>query len=228
MKNIYKIIIVLLIAVVIGAIIHRNNTTQTQIATQDQVVDSAQEPPKNYQDFFVSQSSDDAEEGVDGIVDISNEDLDLGQLSGFESAKSIGIRYDSVTISTEENIKDAFLEFTMEGNSKKNKDTELIIHAELSPNSQSFTEEPLNISSRELTQASVIWSPETWDPKKAMEIKPRTPNIYPLIQEVIQQEDWELGNPITFIITGTGERDTVSFDGGGEDEAPILRLELIN
>ena len=70
------------------------------------------------------------------------------------------------------------------------------------------------------------WFPEPWNPKKANDLKPQTPNLSPLIEEVVNQEGWQEGNSLVFIITGTGERDAVSFDGGGKNEGPMLQIEF--
>lgn len=52
-------------------------------------------------DYFVAQSEDDAEEGSNGRVDLSNDDLDLGQADGFESAVAIGLRFDGLRVPRE-------------------------------------------------------------------------------------------------------------------------------
>ena len=176
-------------------------------------------------DYFVNKSQDDAEEGANGQVDLTNEDLDLGQLSGFESAKAIGIRFEAIRLTTEQKVQSAFLQFTMEGNRTKAKPTELTIRAELSPDAESFEDEAQNISSRKLTKTSVKWSPKPWDPKQARNKKPRTPDLSQLIQEVIDQEGWKTGNSVVLVITGTGERDAVSFDAGGKNDCPMLRIK---
>ncbi len=178
-------------------------------------------------DYFVNRSQDDAEEGTNGEVDLTNEDLDLGQLSGFESAKAIGIRFDGIRVTKDQKINSAFLQFTMEGNRSKEKPTELTIRAELSANGESFNEEAKNLSSRELTKTAVIWSPEPWNPKQADAKRPRTPDLTTIIQEVVNQEDWQEGNALVLIIKGTGERDAVSFDGGGKKDGPMLRIDAI-
>ena len=196
----------------------QENATQKQIPSE---ITNAQ-----VTNYFVNQSHDDAEEGTNGKVDLTNEDLDLGQLSGFESAKAIGIRFEGIRVEKEQKIKQAFLQFTMEGNKTKAKQTELTIRAELSSNAESFKDEVENISSREHTKTLVKWFPEPWNPKNAGELKPRTPNLSPLIEEVVNQDGWQKGNALVFIITGNGERDAVSFDGGGKKEGPMLRIEF--
>lgn len=175
--------------------------------------------------YYVIRSEDDAEEGTNRQVDLANEDLDLGQLSGFESAATIGIRFDGIRIPQGEKIKRAFVQFTMEGNRTKAKPTKLTLRAELAPDAESFKNEQKNISSRTLTKASVIWSPEPWNPKRARDEKPQTPDLSAVIQEVVDQNDWMEGNALVLIISGTGERDAVSFDGGGKQDAPMLHLE---
>ena len=176
-------------------------------------------------DYFVSRSQDDAEEGANGQVDLTNEDLDLGQLSGFESAKAIGIRFEGIRLPPKQKVQTAFLQFTMEGNRTKAQPTELTIRAELSPDAKSFEDEAKNISSRKLTKTSVKWLPKPWDPKQAQNRKPRTPDLSPLIQEVINQEGWKAGSSVVLVITGTGERDAVSFDAGSKKDAPMLRIK---
>lgn len=176
-------------------------------------------------DYFVNRSQDDAEEGANGQVDLTNEDLDLGQLSGFESAKAIGIRFEGIRLTPKQKVQNAFLQFTMEGNRMKAKPTELTIRAELSPDAKSFEDEAKNISSRNLTKTSVKWSPKPWDPKQARDKKPRTPDLSQLIQEVIDQEGWQAGSSMVLVITGTGERDAVSFDAGSKKDGPMLRIK---
>jgi len=175
--------------------------------------------------YYVSRSEDDAEEGTNGQVDLANEDLDLGQLSGFESAATIGIRFDGIRVPQGKRIKQAYLQFTKEGNRAKSKPTKLTWRAELTPDANSFRKEPTNISSRKLTKASEVWSPQPWDPKRNQDEKPQTPDLSSLVQEVIDQKEWKEGNAIVLIVSGTGERDAMSFDGGGKEDGPMLHVE---
>ena len=50
--------------------------------------------------------------------------------------------------------------------------------------------------------------------------------LHHLIQEVVDQVDWTEGNALVLIIAGTGERDAMSFDGGGKEGGPMLSLEI--
>ena len=59
-------------------------------------------------DYYVNKSQDDAEEGTNGQLDLTNEDLDLGQLSGFESAKAIGLRFEGIRLKKNPNDSGSF------------------------------------------------------------------------------------------------------------------------
>lgn len=175
--------------------------------------------------YFVVQSEDDAEEGANGQVDLANDDLDLGQPSGFESAVAVGIRFERIRIPQQSRIKSAFLQFTKDEPGKKNDPSNLIIRGELTGDASSFKDEPGNISSRQLTKAAVQWSPQSWNPGDGRGEKQQTPDLSVLMQEVIDRNDWEQGNALVLVITGNGERDAISFDGGSEQDGPRLYIE---
>lgn len=221
MKDINIIIVVAQVFFILGC---KSNKKEPENASANEI--RSEIITNQGTNYYVSQSHDDAEEGTNGQIDLTNDDLDLGQLSGFESAKAIGIRFEGIRVTKEQKIKQAVLQFTIEGNKVKAKQTELTIRAELSSNAESFKDEVKNISSRELTKAFVKWFPEPWNPKNTGDMKPRTPNLSPLIEEVVNQDGWQDGNALVLIITGAGERDAVSFDGGGKKEGPILNIEF--
>ena len=175
--------------------------------------------------YFVIQSEDDAEEGSKGQVVFDNDDLDLGQAAGFESAVSIGIRFQNIHAFDSSVIKGAFLQFTADGRGVKDEPTELTLRGELSGDADSFKNEPKNISSRKLTRAAVKWSPDTWREGDGRGKRQQSPDLSAVIQEVLDQDGWEEGNALAIIITGNGERDAMSFDGGGMENGPALFIE---
>ena len=83
-------------------------------------------------------------------------------------------------------IKKAYLQSTIEKVSTEQ--TNLVIHAELAANAEPFTNSDHNISSRKQTTASVKWSPEAWNGAGERAEKQRTPDLSPLIQQVIALE----------------------------------------
>ncbi|MHC4556234.1 MAG: TolB family protein, partial [Planctomycetota bacterium] len=181
-------------------------------------------PPEG--NYFITRSEDDAEERPNGVTDLDNSDLDLGQISGVgENVSCAGIRFEGIRIPKGTEIKKAFLQFTKDGPDSEAEPSELTIHAELSANAETFIEAKHNISSRKRTKASVEWSPEGWTIVGERSQKQRTHDLSSLIQEVVTQSGWQEGNSLVLIITGSGERDAMSFDGGGQRYAPMLHIE---
>lgn len=175
--------------------------------------------------FLVGQSKDDAEEGANGQMDLVNDDLDLGQASGFESVVAVGIRFQGIHIPKGSKIKSSFLQFTKDEPGTKDEPTHLTIRAELSGDAISFRDEPRNISSRRLTKSAVNWSPMPWHPGDERGKRQQTPDLSTLIQEVIEQDEWKAGNAVALVVTGNGERDAIAFDGGGSQNGPKLYLQ---
>jgi Tol biopolymer transport system component len=167
---------------------------------------------------FVSRSEDDAEESVEGRMDLDRSDLDMGQ-----EEKLVGIRFADIRIPKGAQIKKAHLQFTAEDDNEW-EPTELTIHAELAASAKEFTAAEADISSRKRTKASVKWSPERWDFEGQRSEKQCTPDLSSLIREVIAQPGWRQGNALVFIISGSGERDAESYDGD-KDAAPMLYVE---
>ena len=173
----------------------------------------------------MSQSEDDAEEGANGQVDLTNNDLDLGQASGFESAVAVGIRFEAIRVPKGSKTKGAFLQFSKDEPGTKADPSKLTIRAELDGNADSFSDAPRDISSRMLTKAAVEWLPQPWHPGDGRGEAQQTPDLSVLIQEVVAQDDWQQGNALVFVVTGDGERDAISFDGGGSRDGPMLQIE---
>ena len=79
-----------------------------------------------------------------------------------------------------------------------------------------------DISSRTLTNNQVQWNdvPE-WNTVGDAGLDQRTPYLTFLVDEITGLSDWNSGDALSFIISGTGEREAEAFDGSA---APILRI----
>jgi len=42
----------------------------------------------------------------------------------------------------------------------------------------------------------------------------RTPDLAPVVQEVVDAPAWQAGDGLALFVTGTGKRSVVAFDGG--------------
>ncbi|MHC4536226.1 MAG: DPP IV N-terminal domain-containing protein [Planctomycetota bacterium] len=172
----------------------------------------------------VSRSIDDAEEFADGSMHLKSTDLELinDSQNSERSDQVVGMRFTDIPIPQGAQIRKAYLQFMTD--EVKTKPTNLVIHAETAPYARPFTKAAHNISSRKRTKASVKWSPEPWNVIGERSEKQRTPDLSAIIQEVIAQPEWQEGSSLVFVITGSGERCAVSYEGD-QQNAPVLYVE---
>jgi hypothetical protein len=52
----------------------------------------------------------------------------------------------------------------------------------------------------------------------------QTSDINPIVQEIVDRQEWSSGNSLAVIISGTGRRSAESFDGDAAG-APVLHVE---
>src|SRR5205823_1442598 len=72
-----------------------------------------------------------------------------------------------------------------------------------------------------LTLNSVAWAPPPWKTVGERSSAQRTPDLAALVGEVVARPSWALGNPLVFIISGTGKRVAESFDKPGGTPATL-------
>ncbi len=162
---------------------------------------------------------DDAEEDADGSVNVGNGDLELVYDSG--GNQTVGIRFKGLDIPAGATIVDAFVQF--QADETNSKTTSLTINGQDSDDAARFTNADESISSRPRTSASVGWSPPPWTSRGDAGSAQRTPNLAPVIQEIVGRPGWSSGNALALIITGTGERVAESYEGGA-GKAPRLSV----
>ena len=170
----------------------------------------------------VTGSTDDAEEFTVRPylwTESTSSDLDLIR-SDNQGDQVVGIRFTDIRIPRRAQIKRAYLQFTAD--EVDTEQTDLMIYAELAANAKALTK--ANLSSRRKTSAAVKWSPEPWTVEGERSEKQRTADLSPVIQEVIAQPDWQVGNTLVFMISGSGKRVAESFDGDPR-AAPLLYIE---
>jgi hypothetical protein len=64
--------------------------------------------------------------------------------------------------------------------------------------------------------------PAQWPTVGARGAAQRTPNLAPVLQEVVDRPGWSGGGALVLVITGSGARVAEAFDG---TFAPILHIE---
>ncbi|MGY8687544.1 MAG: malectin domain-containing carbohydrate-binding protein, partial [Verrucomicrobiales bacterium] len=170
---------------------------------------------------LIGAKEDDAEEAEDGAVALASSDLEMTK----DEAKHqvIGMRFRKMQIPRNKVLEAAYLQFTVKDPSETPADLVISIEDDVDP--PQYKNEKGNISGRKTTSTMIHWSPEPWTEKDASGKAQRTPNLAPLIQEIVNREDWKPGNALSFIVSGTGHRSALSFDGKKE-KAPKLFVKF--
>ena len=108
-------------------------------------------------------------------------------------------------------ITNAYLEFIVD--EVGTRPTNLTIRSHATDNAPTFTTAGFNLSSRPLNGPSIIWSDlPAWE--FVGEAK-RSPDIKVLVQDVVNRAGWRAGNAISFLVSGSGTRTAIGFDGDG-------------
>lgn len=180
--------------------------------------------------YFISSitnGSDDVEErGTNGRVSLNSSDLELTYDRSKTGNQTIGLRFNGIFLPPGATIDSAFVQFTVD--ETRNSAGSLNIYAEATGDSQPFTRDYYNVSSRSKTAASVSWTPASWNTVGSATNAQRTPNIANIIQEIIDRGDWDgLGSSLSIIINGTGKRVAESYEGSVE-AAPKLMVYYSN
>ncbi len=122
----------------------------------------------------------------------------LGECPDGEAIIS-GFRFPNVTIPKDALIEEAYLEFTVDGPYDNNIRSE--IYGELSPNPEPFGQPPSRPADRSRTFSFLTWLVPSTDPWQLSQTR-RTPDLTPVLQEIIDQGNWQPGNAVAFIVEG--------------------------
>tara|TARA_B100000795_G_scaffold258785_1_gene233192 strand:+ start:1441 stop:4191 length:2751 start_codon:yes stop_codon:yes gene_type:complete len=181
------------------------------------------------QTFFFQQnilsSSDDAEEKFDGsYVTTSSSDIEMMYDSwNSQGIQTIGLRFDNINIPANASIIDAYIQFTSDASTSGG--LNITIKGEDIANSSTFVNSTNNISGRVTTSSSVLWNPLVWTNNQSTGNE-RTPGLTSIVSEIMTSNGWQTGNPITFILTGTGNSDDYrkadSFDESASQSAKLV------
>lgn len=168
--------------------------------------------------FPIIAPSDDVEEQANGFISVNSSDLEL--VDDYGNLQTVGLRFNHLQIPQGVTITGAWLQFTADEISAG--PCNLNIQAHATGDAAPFTEEPQNISSRPLTTTSVNWQPESWDLIGEAGPRQKTPNLATVLQEILNRPDWAAGNSVAFIISGTGLRTAVAFEGYSSPAAWLI------
>jgi hypothetical protein len=168
----------------------------------------------------IATGSDDAEEEAEtNEVNIDSSDLELVDEGGTDE-QIVGIRYAQANIPQGALISDARIQFMADDDNSGQ--TDITVRGHLSANSETFTESDGDISQRITTRSSTDWSIQPWIDSGDAGPEQLTPSLTSIVQELVNQDSWTTDSAITFIITGNGEREAESFEGGSTRAARLI------
>ena len=169
---------------------------------------------------FPAASSDDAEEGPSGSVNLTSSDLEL--VVDGTSTQTVGIRWTGITVPPGATITAAWVQFVTD--EAQSIATNLVIRGLAADNAATFVATAGNISARARTSASINWAPAAWPTIGQTTGAQRTPDLTPIVQEIVNRSGWASGNALAVVITGTGRRTAYAIEGSAT-LSPLLHIE---
>lgn len=167
----------------------------------------------------IKAASDDAVETLTtGTVTLNEPVISLGEDATDSSSNRVALKFSELRIPSGVVINSAQL--VVNSASTEFGSAAFQIRAENTANSEEITSDTFNISSRPQTTLVRNWFPGSWQANTNYE----SPDIGPLIQNVINKSDWCGGSSLTLLIEGTGTRTINSFDSSSND-APLLLID---
>jgi hypothetical protein len=171
-------------------------------------------------DIPLAAGSDDAEQQASGSVNITSSDLDM-MTDGSTVQAALGLRFVDIPMPRGATVDSAYIQFTAD---EAHPDTtSLTIQGQAADDAATFATTKSNVTSRSRTSAGVAWTPVPWVTTGAQGVDQRTPDLAPILQELVLRPGWASGNAVAFVVTGTGKRVARSFDAtkGG---TPVLHV----
>jgi hypothetical protein len=185
-------------------------------------------------DLKLAASTDDMEEYVaSGSISGTSGDLELVYENSVSASTEqiVGVRY-LVPVAKGAKIAQAYVEFTCDELTLGTQPVNLLIQGQLIANAPAFTTTARDISSRTVrTQAQVKWAVENWT---TVGQKSQTPDLAPILQEIVDQAAWFSGNALVLIFSddksnpskGLRCADAMEDQASNAGTAPVLHIEL--
>ncbi|HFD87922.1 MAG TPA: RTX toxin, partial [Gammaproteobacteria bacterium] len=172
-------------------------------------------------DRRIATSYDDAEQRANGSISRGDSDLEMVFDKG--GNQTVGVRFPDLTIPRGATVTSAWIQFTTD--EKSTTPTALVIDAAAADTTKPFKTTRFSISNLPRTTAKANWNPQAWNVVGESAAAQRTPDLSPIIGEIINRPGWASGNAITLVVAGTGERVAESYNGDAA-AAPLLHVEF--
>lgn len=170
-------------------------------------------------DVPIAMSADDATETLStGLVELQAADLELGSDA---EPQLVGLRFDNLQIPPGSSITSAHIQFASARYADA--ETSLVFSGHAADSAEPFSRVAGNLSSRAKTAAQVSWAPPAWFGVGELGPSQRSPELAPVISEIVGRPGWDSGNALVVLVEGEGRRSAESFDGP-LSLPPILRV----
>lgn len=158
--------------------------------------------------FHIETASDDAYENqTDGTVSLSSNTISLG------SNGLVGLRFNNIDIPKNATVARAYIQFSAHKDLSSDSKTTLQIQIEDSENSTAFSAQNQNLSNRNRLAKTIDWAAHSqWGTINERSTHQRTPNLAPLLQNIISKEGWKPGNAVSLFLTGQGLHNINSYE----------------
>src|SRR5680860_524656 len=165
----------------------------------------------------ITSSRGDVEQRPNGRVTLRSGALELTR---DRVRQQIGLRFGGVRVPRRAVVRRAWIQFSADGVATRR--THLRIGVQGSANPPRFRATTNNVGTRARLRGSVRWTPRGWEEPGARRARQRTPNLRPLVQQIVDRRGWRSGNAVVFLFSGWGKRVATSYDGRGRP--PTLHI----
>jgi len=163
--------------------------------------------------------ADDAEQRVgSGSVSLHSSDLEMVHDPAYSDEQLVGLRFPGIAVPQGALITGATLEFRTHA-----ADTgacSLRIEGEAADDAAPFAASAGNLSARARTAAHADWTVPGW---QTIGKQRASPDLAPVLQELVDRPGWQSGNAAAFLISGSGRRVATSRDTDPA-RAPVLHV----
>ena len=206
-----------------GSYLLQLTASDGSVSSTDQVAVTVSTGNLSILNVRITTGPNDGEENSSGAVNLTSTDLDLMTDSGGQQTnKVIALRFTGLALPRSATIVTAYIQF--KSDELNSETTTLTLQGEAVDHALAFGVTKGALSSKPRTAASVAWSPAPWTTVGITWAAQRTPNLAPLIQELVNRPGWASGNAMTVLLTGSGQRVATAFEGASSG-APLLHIE---
>ncbi|MDX5320903.1 MAG: Ig-like domain-containing protein [Bacteroidota bacterium] len=172
----------------------------------------------------ISNGNDDVEEFGNGDIAKTNGDLELGYDGVDRGFQTVGLRFNQLNVPQNASITHAYLQFAADETDDDYSRVNIRVHD--MDSASEFTYTDFNVSGRSTLSDSVVWEIPAWNTVQAHTYNERSPEIKSLVQAIVNRNNWDEDNSISFAIQGIGTRTAYSFNGTtNTDLHPVLWVE---